>query len=62
MFKYYILYYHSMKQLNITFEDSEMKALKKLKGDLTWRSFILLMYNNCIKLIKNGETLGDAKI
>jgi len=30
-----------MKQLNETFEDIEMIALKKAKGDKTWRKFVL---------------------
>ena len=30
-----------MKQLNITFEDSEHKKLVKAKGDMGWREFIM---------------------
>ena len=30
-----------MKTINVTFEDSEYKALKKLKGNASWRKFIL---------------------
>lgn len=30
-----------MKPINVIFEDSEMEALKKVKGDKTWHDFIL---------------------
>ena len=30
-----------MKNINVTFEDSEVKELEKAKGELSWREFIL---------------------
>ena len=30
-----------MKNLNIALDDDEFKALKKRKGDLTWKEFLL---------------------
>jgi len=32
-----------MKSINVTFEDEEMEMLKKAKGKLPWRFFILKM-------------------
>ena len=37
-----------MKSINETFSYDEHRRLKKLKGDLTWRNFILLMFNYCV--------------
>ena len=44
-----------MKAINETFADDEHRRLKKLKGNLNWRSFILLMYNHCVESIKKGN-------
>ena len=41
-----------MKRINVYFEDKEFKALKKIKGDLNWHDFILL-------LLKEGEKDND---
>lgn len=30
-----------MKYINVTFTDAEMKKLKRIKGYLSWRDFIL---------------------
>ena len=30
-----------MKSIHITFEDDEFKWMKKLKGDMSWRDFIV---------------------
>ena len=30
-----------MKTINISFEDKEFEALLKVKGDISWRDFIL---------------------
>ena len=30
-----------MKQINVYFDDEELKALKRRKGDDTWHNFIL---------------------
>ncbi len=44
-----------MKSINETFADDEHRRLKKLKGNLSWRSFILLMYNHCTESMKKGD-------
>lgn len=44
-----------MKTINETFSDDEHKRLKKLKGHLSWRSFILLMYNHCVDSMEKGN-------
>jgi len=44
-----------MKTINETFSDDEHKCLKKLKGHLSWRSFILLMYNHCVDSMNKGN-------
>lgn len=30
-----------MKTINVTFEDKEFKQLEEVKGDMSWRTFIL---------------------
>jgi len=30
-----------MKTINVTFEDKEIKDLEEIKGNLSWRNFIL---------------------
>ena len=47
-----------MKSINETFSDDEHRRLKKLKGDLSWRDFILLMFNHCVA----SQGKGDFKI
>ena len=48
-----------MKTINETFEDEEFDRLKKLKGDkISWRVFIMLMYEHC----KEAEKRGDFEI
>jgi hypothetical protein len=32
-----------MKTINVTFEDSEMEQLEQVKGDLSWREFVLTL-------------------
>ena len=46
-----------MKQLNITFEDSDFENIEKLKeqSGLSWRKFILLLITNAIDSIKKGN-------
>jgi hypothetical protein len=41
-----------MKTINIYFEDDEMEQLQDVKGDLTWREFVLQLVqpkNNKVK-------------
>lgn len=40
-----------MKYINVTFTDAEMKRLKKIKGHLSWRDFIL----NFAKSVEDKE-------
>lgn len=47
-----------MKNLLEHFEDKEFADMKKFKGDLTWREFILLMFLHC----KEAEQKGDFEI
>jgi len=44
-----------MKTINETFTDEEHKNLTKLKGKLSWRDFILLMYIHCEDARKRGD-------
>ncbi len=44
-----------MKTINETFSDDEHKRLKNLKGNLSWRNFILLMYNHCVDSKTKGK-------
>ena len=32
-----------MKNINVTFDDDEMRQLEEIKGDLTWRELILTL-------------------
>jgi len=47
-----------MKTINESFDDKEFEELKKFKKKLSWKDFILLMYNHC----KEAEKKGDFKI
>ena len=40
-FIYKYVTYLSMKTINVTFEDEEHERLDVLKGDMSWREFIL---------------------
>ena len=48
-----------MKQINIYFEDKDFDNLKKFKGELSWKDFILMMYNHLketkLMEVKNGK-------
>jgi hypothetical protein len=35
-----------MKTLHVPFEDKEYNKLKKKKGELTWKEFLLKLINN----------------
>lgn len=47
-----------MKTLNESFEDQVFKDMKKFKKKLSWREFIIFMYEHC----KEAEAKGDFKI
>lgn len=38
-----------MKTINVTFEDREYKDLTKIKGELSWRDFILKLIDTEFK-------------
>lgn len=38
-YKYYLL--TNMKTINVTFEDEEIEQLQAVKGELSWREFIM---------------------
>ena len=38
-----------MKNINVTFEDSEFKKLEKGKGKMSWKAFIIYLLE-----LKNG--------
>ena len=38
-----------MKSIYVTFEDREFNALKKVKKDMTWHNFILILTKKPIK-------------
>lgn len=44
-----------MKTLNETFTDEEFKRMKKMKGKLSWRNFIILMVTHCEEAMKRGD-------
>lgn len=44
-----------MKTINETFTDEEHKQMKKLKGNLAWRDFIMLMVVHCEEAVKRGD-------
>lgn len=43
-----------MKNINEAFEDCDYKALKKAKGKMTWRKFILTLVKETNTEGKNG--------
>ena len=34
-----------MQTINVTFDDAEFAKLSKVKGDMTWHDFIMLLIN-----------------
>jgi len=55
-----------MKQINVYFEDEEMVGLKILKGNMSWKSFLITLATKpiceeCTKLINNKADI-DKKI
>ena len=44
-----------MKTLNETFEDKEFDSMRKLKGDLSWHDFIILLFTHAQDSIKEGN-------
>jgi len=46
-----------MKQLNITFEDSEFEKINKLKEEskLGWREFLSLIVEHSYESVKKGD-------
>jgi predicted CopG family antitoxin len=47
-----------MKTINETFTDEEHNLLKKLKGNISWHDFIMLMAVHC----KEAEKRGDFEV
>ncbi len=45
-----------MKNINVTFEDSEFKKLEGAKGELSWREFILENLKGGIENGKNNNS------
>ena len=43
-----------MKQINIYFEDKQFDSMKKFKGRVSWKDFIILMFTHCLESVKNG--------
>ena len=43
-----------MKQINIYFENKEFDSMKKFKGRVSWKDFILLMFTHCLDSVKKG--------
>ena len=49
-----------MKAMNIYFEDKDFKDIEKLKSNLSWRDFILLLVAHAKESIKRGDLIiGD---
>lgn len=44
-----------MKTLNETFEDKDFEFMKKFKGKLSWKDFILLMFAHCSDAQEEGD-------
>lgn len=44
-----------MKTINVTFTDSEHKKLKKIKGNMDWRSAIVLTFDKLKGGLENGK-------
>jgi len=44
-----------MKTLNETFTEEEFELMKKMKGKLSWRNFIMLIVTHCKEAIKKGD-------
>ena len=44
-----------MKQLRLTFDNGEYKIMKKIKGDLSWHDFFLLLTTHAKESIKKGD-------
>lgn len=42
-----------MRTINVVVEDEDYAKLEKVKGDMGWREFIMLLAN--IKVKKNGD-------
>ena len=53
----YLSIYDTMRQLNITFEDSEFESIKNLKEELEydWRKFIICVVDYARDSIKKGH-------
>jgi len=54
-----------MKTINVTFDEKEIKKLKKLKGKQSWREFILNLTQeddrhviNCREVVKPRKNKG----
>ena len=52
-----------MKVVQVYFEDDEHKALSEIKGERTWRDFILLLTRarNLTQSICEGALQGDTE-
>ena len=44
-----------VKAINVYFDEKELKILKKLKGSLSWKDFIIKMGNHCNEYKERGE-------
>lgn len=44
-----------MKTINVTFEDPEMEKLERMKGDKSWRKFIMDMFEELDNLGGSNE-------